>query len=120
MSEEIARHLTTKNKLSDLETSYASLNNAMEKERNCHKETIDKLAFEESNHMITRNECKESKDKLVEEIAKQEDLVKKLDNEQSNLKHFQQSFDMVQQENAISKVYYFRSYFLISYRWGYC
>ena len=104
MAEEIARHLTTKNKLSDVETSYASLIDAMEKERNCHKETIEKLAAEESNHIITKTECKENKDKLVEEITKQEELVEKLDNEQSNVKRLQQSFDMVQLENNVSKV----------------
>ena len=167
MSEEIARHLTTKNKLSDVETSYASLIDAMEKEKNCHKETLDKLAVEESNHMITQTELKESKDKLVDELAKHmaamdqersnakealekylnvqkeydfeqanskknanlantlqgqldgelkhvEDLVKKLANEQSNHKQVQQSFDMVQQENAVCKVHYFRSFFQIS------
>ena len=80
----------------------------MEKERNCHKETINKLAVEESNHMITQTKLTESKDKLVEEIAKQEDLVKKLGHQNSNLKQVQQSFDMVQQENAVSKVSYFR------------
>ena len=88
----------------------------MEKEKNCHKETLDKLAVEESNHMITQTECKESKDKLVEEITKQEELVKKLDNEQANMKHLQQSFDMVQEENSLSKVYTYiilRVYFLI-------
>ena len=87
----------------------------MEKEKNCHKETLDKLAVEESNHMITQTECKESKDKLVEEIAKQEDLIQKLGNEQSNLIQIQQSFDLVQQENVVSQVLtYFRSYFQIS------
>ena len=88
----------------------------MEFEKNCHKETLDKLAVEESNHMITQTECKESKDKLVEEITKQEELVKKLDNEQANMKHLQQSFDMVQEENSLSKVYTYiilRDYFLI-------
>ena len=73
MAEEIARHHTTKSKLSDVETNYASISDAMEKEKNCHKETIDKLAIEESNHMITQTKLTESKDKLVEEIAKQED-----------------------------------------------
>ena len=124
----------------------------MEKEKNCHKETINKLAVEESNHMITQTELTESKDKVVEEIAKHmaamdqerlnaketlekylnvqkeyeleqanaeknanlanslqgqldgelkrvEDLVKKLDN-------VQQLYDMVQKENAVSKVHY--------------
>ena len=116
LAEEIASHLTTKNKLSNIENSYASLIDAMEKEKNCHKETLDKLAVEESNHMITQTECKESKDKLVEEITKQEELVKKLDNEQANMKHLQQSFDMVQEENSLSKVYTYiilRVYFLI-------
>ena len=97
--------MTTKSKLSDVETSYASLNEAIEKERNCHKETIDKLGVEEANHMITQTELMESKEKLVEEIAKQGELVKQLGNEQSNLKQAQQSIDMVQQEITVSKVH---------------
>ena len=105
MAEEIARHLTTKDKLVDVETNYASISDAMEKEKNCHKETIDKLAIEESNHMITQTKLTESKDKLVEEIAKQEDLIQKLGNEQSNLIQIQQSFDLVQQENVVSQVH---------------
>ena len=47
----------------------------------------------------------ESKEKLVEEIAKQGELVKQLGNEQSNLKQAQQSIDMVQQEITVSKVH---------------
>ena len=65
----------------------------MEKEKNCHKETINKLAVEESNHMITQTELTESKDKLVEEIAKH---MAAIDQERLNAKETLEKYLNVQ------------------------
>ena len=56
MAEEVAKHLTTKDKLSEVESSHATIIGILEQEKNSHKDTIDKLANEEANHLGTKNE----------------------------------------------------------------
>ena len=56
MAEEVAKHLATKDKLSEVESSHATIIGILEQEKNSHKDTIDKLANEEANHLGTKNE----------------------------------------------------------------
>ena len=56
MAEEVAKHLATKDKLSEVESSHATIIGILEQEKNTHKDTIDKLANEEANHLGTKNE----------------------------------------------------------------
>ena len=67
--------------------------------------------LEQANANKNANLANTLQGKLDGELKRVEELVKKLGNEHSNLKKVQQSFDLVQQENADYKVNYFWGYF---------
>ena len=48
--------MATKEKLGEVEANHATIINILEQEKECHKDTIDKLALEESSLAATKNE----------------------------------------------------------------